>query len=257
MTVLDQTSDTARIVFLHIPKTAGQSVHSELTRLLPDDCLSPVRVHTQAKADEAQMPEGYRLYSGHLDWDELDTVPSPRFAFTVLRDPLERIASFYFYLRAQAETLSPEELALPQRTGMRLISTQTAEEYFFGGNKSWQVFIRDHYDNVQTTYLATRRIRGWGQVKNLSPDELLEKALKNAKNIDRIYTTTTLKELETDLENLLGTRPNIVKTRVNAGPQTSGKRWPELAKLLGPSASERLAAYGETDRRLLQKLGQG
>lgn len=257
MTSSNQTSDTARIVFLHIPKTAGQSVHSELTRLMPDECLSPVRVHTQVKADAPQMPDGYRLYSGHLDWDELETMPSPRFAFTVLRDPLERIASFYFYLRAQAATLSPEELAQPHRTGMRLLSTQTAEEYFFGGNKSWQTFIRDHYDNVQTTYLATRRIRGWGLVQNESPDALLAKALENAKNIDRIYTTTTLADLETDLEKLLGSRPNIVKTRVNAGPQTSGKRWPELAELLGPKATERLAAYGETDRRLLQKLGQG
>ena len=86
-----------KIVFLHIPKTAGQTVHSELLRIFGPEHTSPVRVHTQAGAD-GQFPEGYRFYSGHLDWETFDTADSDSFVFTVLRDPKDRIASFYFYL---------------------------------------------------------------------------------------------------------------------------------------------------------------
>ena len=243
------------VVFLHIPKTAGQSVHSELARLIPADLVSPIRVHTQANGDDAQLPAGYRLYSGHLDWTELETVPEPRFAFTVLRDPLERIASFYFYLLAKAETLSEDDLAQPHNTGMRVISTTSAEEYFFGGERPWQRFIRDHYDNVQATYLATGLMRGWPKVRNLTPDDLLAQAMKKSKRLQSIYSIKTLDRLEADLEPILGERPNIATKRVNVGPETNGKRWPQLADRLGPDAAARLATYADTDFRLLDKLG--
>lgn len=250
------TMNTTRIVFLHIPKTAGQSVHAALSGLVPNDAISPIRVHTQAKGDHSQMPDGYLLYSGHLDWVELHHVPSPRFAFTILRDPLERIASFYFYLRKQAEALPAEELEQPHNTGMKVISSGSAEDYFFGGDANWQRFIRDHYDNVQTTYLATRRMRGWTQVKDMSPDDQLDAAFGNAgKNLDGVYSTLTLTRLEDDLERIFRIRPQIADRRVNAGPQMQGARWPQLAKLLGPSAADRLARYTDTDRRLLDRLG--
>ncbi|WP_430450438.1 hypothetical protein [Rhodophyticola sp.] len=68
------STDTT-IVFLHIPKTAGQTIHSELARVVGAKAVSPVRVHTQAARGVAQMPPGYRLYSGHIDWEALDTLP--------------------------------------------------------------------------------------------------------------------------------------------------------------------------------------
>lgn len=247
--------DMTRVVFLHIPKTAGQSIHSELAQFYPVERVSPIRVHTQVKAGETQYPAGYGLYSGHLDWTELGAVPTPRFVFTVLRDPLERIASFYSYLCAQAANLTPEDLAKPQHTGMRVISSRSAEDYFFGGDEKWQRFIRDHYDNVQTTYLATLLMRGWHRIKDLPTDELLDRAAQNARVLDAIYSTKTLDRLETDLEQIFAKRPNITTKRVNVGPKTSGKRWPELADRLGPNAAARLTAYAETDLRLFDRLG--
>lgn len=247
-------TSATRIVFLHIPKTAGQSVHSELIKLVPSDAVSPIRVHTQAQDGAAQMPPDYLLYSGHLDWDTLGDVPDPRFVFMVLREPLERIASFYFYLLAKAQTLSEDALQQPHHTGMRMISTLSAEDYFFGGDKGWQRFIRDHYDNVQTTYLATRRMRGWAQINGMSQEDVLQQALASAEHIDGLYSTASLGRLEDDLERVTGIRPAIVGKRVNAGPETSTKRWPALAKLLGVSGRQKLEQYAETDARLLNRL---
>jgi len=111
--MFDSSTPKPPIVFLHIPKTAGQSVHNALAEHVGAEHVSPVRVHTQSTGDHGQFPAGYSLYSGHLDWVELEKVPEPRFVFSILRDPKERIASFYFYLRKEAQRLSREDLDLP------------------------------------------------------------------------------------------------------------------------------------------------
>jgi len=244
-----------RLVFLHIPKTAGQAVHGAIARVIGEQAISPVRVHSQAGPGVAQMPPGFRLYSGHLDWEALDTLPRPRFVFTVLRDPLERIASFYFFLRHQARGLSAEDLAQPARTGMRMVSTLSADEYFCGGDRAWQTFIRDHDDTVYCTYFATRRIRGWRQVAELDAPALIDRALAGAAAIDAIYSVEGLDRLEDDLERWLGTRPQIVGRVVNAGPRAETGRWPDLRALLQSEESvARLESFAERDRELMRRL---
>merc|ERR1711969_313057 len=135
------------IVFLHIPKTAGQTIHNALAAMVGGRHVSPIRTHTQAPGDAPQMPAGYALYSGHIDWTELETLPGGRFTFTVLRDPRERIASFYFFLLKEAEALDRDALERPQNYGKKLILQRSADDYFFGGPAGFNAFILDHYDN--------------------------------------------------------------------------------------------------------------
>lgn len=219
------------IVFLHIPKTAGQSVHAALQELVGGSAyVSPVRVHTQA-ADGAQMPPGYALYSGHLDWAELDSLPSDRFAFTILRDPRERIASFYFYLRAEAERLSSTELARPENLGKRMVLERSADDYFFGGDEQWQAFIRDHYDNFYVSYLATRKVRGRKLLEAKSKNESIQLALAGAEKLQGVYTTSDLSFLEADLSVRYQTRFKISNKRINTGQhKINESRWTKLVK---------------------------
>src|ERR1044071_10007863 len=95
-------SEQTRVIFLHIPKTAGQSVHESLRRLFAPEEICPARENFQLLPISIQELRRYRLFSGHLDWCLLDVVPQPRFTFTVLRRPIERIISFYFFLRGRA-----------------------------------------------------------------------------------------------------------------------------------------------------------
>ena len=81
------------IVFLHIPKTAGQTIHFALAEMVGARNVSPIRVNGQA-VDHCTLPPGYLLHSGHIDWTNLDSVEGNPFVFTVLRDPAERIGSF-------------------------------------------------------------------------------------------------------------------------------------------------------------------
>ncbi|MCC1494822.1 sulfotransferase family 2 domain-containing protein [Cognatishimia sp. F0-27] len=246
------------VVFLHIPKTAGQTIHAELTRVMGTDAASPIRVHSQAKTPEAQMPPGYRLYSGHIDWGALETLPEPRFVFTVLRDPLERMASFYFYLRKEAERLGPAELENPGRVGMRKVSRESADDYFFGGDPMWQRFIYDHYHSTYCTYLVTRRMRGYGQIAGMAPADLVDQAEAVARGLDGVYSVDGLGLLEHDLKVRLGFEVDLRGRVVNAGPQDRSKRrWPALEALLSEASVVKLKRFVWADQMLMARLGLG
>ncbi|EPX75552.1 sulfotransferase family 2 domain-containing protein [Salipiger mucosus] len=245
------------VVFLHIPKTAGQTIHAELARTMGKKAVSPVRVHTQAGPGAAQLPPGYRLYSGHIDWEALETLPEPRFVFTVLRDPLERIASFYFYLRRKADTLSAEELERPEHTGMRMAATLGPDDYFFGGKPGWKRFIRDHYDSPYCTYLVTRKIRGFAEIADLPAETLAERAETEARKLDGVYSVDALDALERDLKDRCGLTVRLAGHYVNAGDDTPGaRRWPKLEAMLEREETlEGLRGFARADQLLMTRLG--
>lgn len=246
------------IAFLHIPKTAGQTVVSEIRRVVGAAETSPVRTHTEV-AEDAQLPLGYRFYGGHLDWVDLETLPENRFSFTILRAPRERIASFYFYLLREAQALSEKELLTQQRTGMRMILRHSAEDYFFGGDQAWQGFIHDHYDNFYCNYLATRRIRGWKGIRHLSEDKLVERALKGAQVLDGVYSVDNLEQLEKDLSKILGSPLKLVGNYKNAGPKAqTANRWETLIeKFKNPENIAKLEKFVHTDEILMKHLNVG
>lgn len=250
---------TDRIVFLHIPKTAGQTIHAELSRVVGAGKVSPVRVHTEAGPGIGQFPPGYRLYSGHIDWEGLETVPEPRFVFTVLRDPLERIASFYFYLRRQAKTLSTAELSSPTRTGMRKALENGPDEYFFGGDANWQRFVREHYHSPYCAYLVTRKIRGFSDVASLPVRELADRAEAAARRLDGVYTVEALHRLEDDMRQRLGFRIDVTTRVVNADPEgRGGGRWDRLTAMIErPETLEGLYQFALADQMLMHRLGLG
>ncbi|MGH1576154.1 sulfotransferase family 2 domain-containing protein [Planktotalea sp.] len=254
--MLDSQNTPPPIVFLHIPKTAGQTVHNELSRAVGEREVCPIRLHTQAASQEAQLPKGYSLYSGHIDWTALDQIPKPRFVFSILRDPRERIASFYFYLRKEAAALSEEQRSRPQNAGKRAVLERSTDDYFFGGDAAWQAFIEDHYDNFYCRYFGSRRIRA-GQGFTVMPERRkLRGALRNMSKIDWVYSLNNLDGLQSDLNSLYGFDLDFTGKRDNAGDRPiSEPRWPRLMERLEDDTSrERLEQFVELDLSLMQRL---
>ena len=238
------------VVFLHIPKTAGQTIHNALVAAVGGPAhVSPIRTHTQADTSD-QFPPGFRLYSGHLDWVALESVSPNPFVFTVLRDPRERIASFYFYLEAEARGLSPAALARPENAGKRRLLEVSADDYFFGGDPAWQGFVRDHYENFYCTYFATRRMRGSREVAGQPPAAVIEAALRGIGLIDQVHFTDDLARLETALAAVVRRPLSISGSFHNTGKLArSEARWPHLLARLEKDANrtalEQFAARDE------------
>lgn len=257
-------TQSPRVVFLHIPKTAGQSVHTYLHGLFGPDAIAPARVNTQLFRMSVPEIRRYRVYSGHLDWCLLDCLPEPRFVFTILRDPMDRILSFYLYLREEATRLSPEELAQPHHQGMHAALTLTPDEYFVSPKNKIRTFLDNHYDNFYANYLAGRsydarqRLLGLRN-QGLDENRLLELAVANLSSLSRVYVIDRLDQLEADLVSVAGpgTTPpkrGMSSTRVNVGDGgTREQRMERLRELGATNATfQRIAAMTRLDNVIWQ-----
>jgi len=90
-------------LFLHVPKTAGSSVYSILRTLLrPSELL---KLHpngeTLRRIDALPMPFRARLkvLYGHVDVDIARQIVPLQRCFTLLRDPVQRVVSYYAFAR--------------------------------------------------------------------------------------------------------------------------------------------------------------
>ena len=89
-----------KVIFLHIPKTAGQSVHAALVNAFGNEAVCPARVNDQLRRMSITEINRYQVFSGHFDWSLLDCIKGPKYVFTILREPIDRILSFYLALFA-------------------------------------------------------------------------------------------------------------------------------------------------------------
>lgn len=243
------------IVFLHIPKTAGQTIFHQIASKVGLEHTSPIRDIAQAPKGQSHLPAGYRFYAGHIDWVDLPDLPAP-YTFTVVRNPRERLASLYFYLLAQARTRTKEELALPRFTGQRIMLQRSVDDYFFGGDPPWRRFIKNNYDNYITTYLATRQVRGSKALDGVEASARLEAALAGVRALDAIYEVSDLRALEDDMIPLLGTRITLAGNHTNVGNLDSGQsRWEALrARFETDAAARRLDEFVSSDADLLTRI---
>lgn len=107
------------ICFLHVPKSAGTSVHAALEAELPDGALAPRRSDTSIFCDfsdfqgldedaralvavgDSEVAElaRYRAVSGHFSLPTLLRLAPAANVATVLREPRARLLSVYMFLR--------------------------------------------------------------------------------------------------------------------------------------------------------------
>jgi hypothetical protein len=225
-----------KIHFLHIPKTAGQSVHDLLVESFKS--VSPLRVNAQLEELGMSSLTEYDVISGHIDWTLMEKGGDAKFTFTVLRDPLDRILSFYHYLRKEAEKLDKESLASPQRTGMFNALNMSPDDYFCPTDKEFKKFIDDHYDNFYSYFFYSKEYSGNRKFSGkISKDELLSGAIKNLSTLNKIYTLSDLDTLPSDLHEIFP-KSNFSKLKhVNKGDTLTAEQ--RLLKLHEIGASDK------------------
>jgi hypothetical protein len=188
-------SDDAAVIFLHIPKTAGSTLHAIIERQYPADVIyntdgvrnreAAERFRGIPEADRAKI----RMLKGHMGffgWHEY--LPGPAVYITFLRDPVERVISHYYYVlhspthpahrRTVAARLSLKEYLRTEMTKevdnqqTRILSARPAD---FGGCcrlhlEAAQDHIARHFALVGLTerfdesLVLLRRLFGWGTI---------------------------------------------------------------------------------------------
>lgn len=89
---------TPRIVHIHIPKTAGTALRTALHQAYGSRCR--VCPSYDDKSIAAVDPQSYDIVSGHIGWKTTTRFNAD--VIVVLRNPVDRFLSVYFFLRQLA-----------------------------------------------------------------------------------------------------------------------------------------------------------
>lgn len=163
-----------RVVFLHVPKCGGTTLHHMLTRWYGKENMHPERFNELYRCTAAELASK-RIFSGHFDYYATTLIPGPRQLISLLRDPLERLSSLYNFHRAHTPAaIQRGNLQLP-----RWANQYDIDAYFTHPK------IRAHpaLDNSITRYFSDiPQLAGGLQepaLRDASLEEMLEQALRN------------------------------------------------------------------------------
>ena len=96
-----------RLVFMHIPKTAGTTLGNILRQAFDGNEIFP-RYNDVLKYPVGNLSK-YRLFIGHIDLFQANHIPGPKFVFSFIREPKRRIISQYNFHRMVAQSAQLRE----------------------------------------------------------------------------------------------------------------------------------------------------
>lgn len=90
-----------KYVILHIPKTAGTSLHVVLIELFKKKNVSPLFGAPKLSKSQARKLGKNRMVCGHISWADVIEYYSDRKTITFLREPIDRCVSWYYYVKSR------------------------------------------------------------------------------------------------------------------------------------------------------------
>ncbi|MEM7426839.1 MAG: sulfotransferase family 2 domain-containing protein [Pseudomonadota bacterium] len=185
------TGTTPRqILFLHIPKTAGSTARTYI-----EACIGSHRSGRSARLSEldlkhlptevcAQKARSARFASGHFSWNLMQKISRQEDAcrFTVLRDPYERLRSYYFYMRHHPINKIPRGLL-----SVYARAELPPAEFFNGGGEL-------RFNQILNNYM-TRALSGSLDIPQSPADwnRALTRAKANLERLDHVCFTDTFR----------------------------------------------------------------
>ena len=184
-----------KLVFLHIPKTAGTTLHRIIERQYPAESLYSIGwTEDESVAALRQMSEAQQtricMVRGHMAFGVHEYLSGPVTYFTVLRNPIERVISYYYFVRSKPDHYLYDEISAGEMTlaefverhgHIMLDNAQTRmlsgrwREPAFGGCTSEHLAmakrnLREHFavvglaERFDETLLLLKRTFGWRNV---------------------------------------------------------------------------------------------
>lgn len=175
-----------KLVFLHLQKTGGTSLHFHFADNFPKQEIYPQRFSGLHKLSVDELRQ-WRLFSGHFNTDEIKRIPGQKFLVTVFRDPIDRLLSLYYHWKRHSYAFIEEG----NLQWLRIIKDGTLLDFL----RSEHPEILPYTQNVMVTQLAgaiTTTPNGYGLMKDgekiewLSEAQLFSKALNNLLSFDVI-----------------------------------------------------------------------
>lgn len=219
-----------RMLFLHIPKTAGTSLRRFLCNQLPAQAylLDPLPLGPRLRGWEpTNFSEGefdrYSLVAGHLDYDVVARYRRRPYVLIVLRHPVDRALSAYYYQRTPRLAIGIRSTAAQIGGAAGAFLLDGLERVHRHGGLG--EFLRAERDlacmtmgNLQTEYLAGAEATA---AYRQDPDRLLSVAREHLRACDGILLAERLPETLALIDPVWGEQ---ARTRLRNDNSTLGRR---------------------------------
>lgn len=142
--------DDERLVYLHVPKCGGTTLHALLSAWYGAHAVHPERLNGLYRYTAAEMTR-YKVFSGHYDHYATRLVPGRKRLISFLRDPRDRLISLYHFHRAHKPEFAKKQNLVLARWAIELdinayFANETVREHLAVNNS-----IVRHFSDVPQT----------------------------------------------------------------------------------------------------------
>ncbi len=202
------TVQPPRIVHLHIPKTAGTSLKVALREHYdPSRCFPAVYETEFASVN----PRDYDLFSAHIGFELASSLQAS--IICLLRDPVDRFISVYYYWRRLVATENRTEVGPVAASSLsleefveRFDEPGLTEEFY--NRATWQLALSHQLIRRRENIAMTR-------------SELLTKAKENLGKCDVVGRVENMPEFVRQLKEKLGVSLSVDRYNVTSRPSVA------------------------------------
>ena len=208
-------------VFLHIQKTAGTSIVNAARRYYGESMTS----HGDFWGHRPEEFTDTRFVSGHFGYNFAKSLIPSRYSFVFLRNPVERILSFYYFCR----TRDPDEFPA-YRAASELDLEGFLEAGFTDPMIRFQIWNNQVWQLAYGYYKPNQR-----QIEDFEPEHLLALATLHMNELSYVGFTETFSEDRIAIMKALGL-PLMEESEVvnnNPGRPTADDVSSKVVELLG------------------------
>jgi len=156
------------IIFLHLPKTAGSTLGAIVKRQYPPEAVylryagPGIGPFQEILALPEPQRARLRLLMGHLPFGIHETLPRPARYVTILREPVERVVSHYYFVRRRPDHHLHETVTSRRMTLRDFVESGIARE-LENGQTTWmgwspELIARDDRSSPELLVRATRNL---------------------------------------------------------------------------------------------------
>ncbi|MBC7636147.1 MAG: sulfotransferase family 2 domain-containing protein [Acetobacteraceae bacterium] len=203
-----------RLLFLHVPKTAGMSMRTYLMNQYPPEEWFPPTNWAGAMKFPRPLRE-FRLYSGHYRANFLGKVPAGTRSLVVLRDPVPRLLSALRHLRRDPD-FHPDYVLAHGKTLSEIVRTPEIMANQYNIQTGWLAATID--TDIVDDFLRDYPDADAADVEDPSTDEaLFQRACQALERVDFIGFTEDLRPLLAQLSDEMDFHPVVSFPYLNEG----------------------------------------